>query len=110
MALSITTQANPRSPAYSAENPAISPKGLNFDRQLRQAYQDLEGDITDVFYAGEILHHLMTGLLGAAGSISLSDSEGSMLLHAMHLVTNRAGELKDKFYAGFKAVPTEGTA
>lgn len=110
MALSITTQATPRSPAYSAKDSDISPKDRTFDRQLRQAYQGLEGDITDVFYAGEILHHLMTGLLGAAGPVTLSNSEGSMLLHAMHLMTNRAGELKDKFYAGFEAVPTEGTA
>ena len=104
------TQRQPRSPAIPAENAAISPKPQNFDRQMSRAHQDLDGDITDVYYAGEILHRLMSDLLGASGPVTLSSSDSCMLLHAMHLMTNRASDLKDKYYDGFKAIPTEGAA
>lgn len=99
-----------RADAFRAEIPGVSPKAPCFRDHLSSAYQSLEGDITDVFYAGEILQHLMHDLMSDADPTPLTRHETNMILHAMYLVTNRASDLKDKYYAGFKTVPTEGTA
>lgn len=105
-----STQAAVRADAFRADIPGVSPKAPCFRGHLVSAYQDLEGDVTDVFYAAEIFHQLMDAFMGKVDHEPLSLTEQNMLFHAMYLMVGRARDLKDKYYAGFNAVPTEGNA